>query len=424
MTEQQVRQYKAKWDSKLYSLKTPEIEQPSQYPSEWFVSNKKPKALYGTSNGDINTVRKIMRGGIHSTVISVEYVKKFIHLYFSGKAQPLSEKWESYGVVIGEPKSNVTPWDIIDVSVSTATVTVGNEMAANEADDHWMIYYALAGCRLGRTTNEDYYKELAKRVLLQAKVKGCPINSAPPKSMFDVWILDDDYAKIVAAVDMFLSKFTNILYSPLKICTISSRHRDCTALLSVGFIAGVAGLEQDSDILDWLFTQKLGMEALNLAKADEEIAQADSYFPYQSDMKLVQKTYYSAAKNKQLSFFLHAVGTLLGSTRSKNAQLLTEENLKNNYKNAIIMAYACSTYTILDNAFTEASQSPFVPENLETEEIEEPTNNSGAAWYSHMHGMDFRLTPEMEQFVEKARTSLGDVREGTIGEYVKRTSSY
>ena len=77
-----------------------------------------------------------------------------------------------------------------------------------------------------------------------------------------------------------------------------------------------------------------------MMKETEEVTQADSYFPYLSDMKLVQKTYYSAAKNPHMYFVIHAVGTLLQSARSKNAKHLSDHNIINNVFNAKVIAYA------------------------------------------------------------------------------------
>lgn len=103
--------------------------------------------------------------------------------------------------------------------------------------------------------------------------------------------------KMVAAVDMFFNKFPDHEYNALKVCTLRSRFRDCTALLSIGYFSSLVSLEHESDALDWFLTEKQADEAVQMMNPDQELTQEDSYFPYQSDFRLVKKTYYSSAKN-------------------------------------------------------------------------------------------------------------------------------
>ena len=65
-------------------------------------------------------------------------------------------------------------------------------------------------------------------------------------------------------------------------------------------------------------------------KSSEEFNRSDSYFAYQSDIGLVQKTYYSATKNPHTYFFIHGIGTLIHTQRSKNAAFVCEQNLTKN----------------------------------------------------------------------------------------------
>lgn len=148
--------------------------------------------------------------------------------------------------------------------------------------------------------------------------------------------------KMVAAIDMFFTKFPDHELNALRVCTLRSRFRDCTALLSIGYFASLVSLEHESDTLDWFLTEKQADEAVQMMDRKQELTKEDSYFPYQSDMRLVKKTYYSAAKNPHIYFVLHAAGTLLNSSRSKNAKYLSDHNIVNNVVNAKIIAYAFS----------------------------------------------------------------------------------
>ena len=180
-------------------------------------------------------------------------------------------------------------------------------------------------------------------------------------------------------------------------------------------------LKDESRFLDWLYTEKLASEALQMMREDEEITDAFSYFPYQTDLKLVQKTYYSAAKNPHMYFVIHAVGTLLQSSRSKNANHLSDHNIINNAFNAKIIAYAFANNVSLSKAFIAEGKTLTPSEDVELgdDDLGEPKVADGLAWFTFMSALDFQLIPSMERFIERAKANIGEVREGTIGEYVK-----
>ena len=185
-------------------------------------------------------------------------------------------------------------------------------------------------------TIDSYSDALKTRMLSQMKILGCKLGAFPPKTLYETWILDESYNKMIAAVDMFFHRFPSNQDSSMRICTLRSRYKDCSGLLSIGYICNLLNLSQESKILDWIFTEKLSDEMEQMLKIEEEITGENSYFPYQSDLKLVQKTYYFATKNPHTYFVIHAVGTLLNSTRSKHAKFLSDHNVINNVFNAKI----------------------------------------------------------------------------------------
>ena len=66
-------------------------------------------------------------------------------------------------------------------------------------------------------------------------------------------------------------------------------------------------LDEESKVLDWVFTEKLASGALQMMQDSEDITESHSYFPYQSDLKLVQKTYYSAATFQTYFFIIKKI---------------------------------------------------------------------------------------------------------------------
>ena len=46
-------------------------------------------------------------------------------------------------------------------------------------------------------------------------------------------------------------------------------------------------------------------------------------------------------------------------------------------------------------------------------------NEDGLAWYTYTASIDLKITDKMQKFINDAKSTIGEVREGTIGEYVK-----
>ncbi|KAJ8674365.1 hypothetical protein QAD02_005627 [Eretmocerus hayati] len=134
---------------------------------------------------------------------------------------------------------------------------------------------------------------------------------------------------------------------------IPFQYKDCLAFLSVGLVTKTLGMKKESSLLDWIFTEGLAAEFKQMMKRDQECMKVHSYFPYQADLGLVRRSYYSATKNPQLFFLLHAVGTLLQSTRSKNAVMISDENIVNNSTSAKWIAYIFAKNVELRKMFME-----------------------------------------------------------------------
>ena len=96
---------------------------------------------------------------------------------------------------------------------------------------------------------------------------------------------------------------------------------------------------------------------------------------------LVQKTFYSTSKNPHTYFVIHAVGTLLKSTRSKHAKHLSDRNILNNVYNAKLMAYAFSNSVKLQKTFKIEGQNIEVEYTSEMiDDGDEPRVQDGLAW--------------------------------------------
>nr|QMP82261.1 nucleocapsid protein [Hymenopteran rhabdo-related virus OKIAV8] len=414
------------------AVQTPQVTVASQYPSEWFEVNrdKKPQLVIPRFRAEGQALSlAVLAGaaayGIKHSNLSINIAKRFLYDYFQLDPIKSPSAWTSFNVLIAEQDEDVTPWSLVMVSeIDMSSSNMQTTDSVTDSDLQWIACVLLAPARLLKVSNESYYTLLRDRIFAQAKTYGMSGYSFPSKSMYEGWDLDDNYLKMVAAIDMTLYNFPNHPHASLRLCTLGSRFKDCAALLSVGFLANFVGMKSESLILDWLFTEKLADEICQMMREGQEYVKEDSYFPYQSDLRLVKKTYYSASKNPHIYFLIHAVGTLLGSMRSQNARMLCTSNLPANIVNAKVMAYAFQKNVVMTKAFI-SSDAP-VPDDEDVIPTGDdlpggglPLSTNGSEWFEVIHALKFQLPEEIDEFIAVAKSKITDPRADSIGKYVK-----
>ncbi|AJG39192.1 nucleocapsid [Wuhan Insect virus 7] len=405
------------------TLLAPHPQVPAQYPSEYFVNNKnKPKVVLSVKGLNVENIRAVINSGLSNNNLRLAPSLYFIYLYFLNVKTVLTKKWESFGIKFGDPNEEVTPWSLIDVQLdSDSGVDHPSLEGIAKSDDNWIICLLLSMHRLKSGMLDSYREIIQKRIYDQMHQYGYKKGGYPSSFTSEDWAGSLDFTRMVAAIDMFLSKFPTLVQSQLRICTLTSRFKDCTALMSLGFIKEVLCLPDESEFLDWIFTAPIAAEAEAMARHGQETLEPDSYFPYQSDLRLVNRTHYSASANENIFFLIHAIGSLLHVQRSMNAKKTTDKNIINNSCNAKIIAY------VFSNTFKMAKQyqaigGPAVQKrnlNINKPEDLEPKTQNAALWYAYMQSYDFKLTPNMRAFVERSKAEMGETREGTIGHYVQ-----
>ncbi|KAJ8679341.1 hypothetical protein QAD02_015128 [Eretmocerus hayati] len=243
----------------------------------------------------------------------------------------------------------------------------------------------------------------------------------PGRSVMTSWSQDLNFNKMVAAIDMFLCYFPMSSESDLRIGTLGSRYKDCSAFLSVGLLTKTLGMKKESQLLNWIFTEGLAAEFKQMMKRDQECMKVHSYFPYQADFGLVRRSYYSATKNPQLFFLLHAVGTLLQSTRSKNAVMISEDNIVNNSTSAKWIAYIFAKNVELRKMFMKkgSDQRPKAQRKVLPLPTGMPRSKDAIEWFIYMRGCNFELPLPVVEFINHAKSLIGEVRPKTVGEHVK-----
>ena len=243
--------------------------------------------------------------------------------------------------------------------------------------------FILSVCRIGRVQNDDYKEKLKLKIVAQMKHLGFTPTNYPADIVFDTWQQNPNYNKLIASYDMFFCKFPKHDRSYLRVCTINSRMRDCSALMSLEYIKNLLNMEDDSDILDWIYTNQMADEICNMIKESEEYNVPDSYFSYQADLMLVNKAYYSNTKSLQTHLFIHSIGTLSKSGRSRNARHVSDINSLNFVQNAKIVAYAFATRFEFSKPFQE-KDGPKDPDGEKEDQLDsEPESIDGHEWFTY-----------------------------------------
>ena len=137
-------------------------------------------------------------------------------------------------------------------------------------------------------------------------------------------------------------------------------------------------------------------------------------------MGLVNKTYYSNTKNPQTHLFIHSIGSLSKSARSRNARHISDINTLNLVQNAKIVAYAFGTRFEFSKPI-EVEGNPKIPDGEKEDLIDvEPESTDGHEWFTYFQNRSFKLSKEIIAFVEreKKRLSSKTLREDSIGKYV------
>lgn len=128
------------------------------------------------------------------------------------------------------------------------------------------------------------------------------------------------------------------------------------------------------DILKYIFSTRVRDEIIKLGTGSEEINSEDSYFPYMRELGISKRSPYSSTENVHLHNWISIFCALLGSERSFNARILSENGLLISLNLAIFAAYAFRTFSSLQIVFgdeRDAEEARILREMEEEEDGEE-----------------------------------------------------
>ncbi|AJR28517.1 nucleoprotein [Mosqueiro virus] len=406
-----------------------------QYARAFFDSNggATPSLTIEQSTYTLDQTRGIIHEGIMRGTLRVQHVIRYLYLVGGNITARLEDQWESHGVVIGNQGDIVNPFAMYQVTLDNQNTIDATGSPNVDADqDLWMTLYLLFVYRYSRVSNTNYQGALMDRFKVQV-VSAYPNPGAfqTPKGVYKSWLNNKNYTKIVAGFDMFFCKFPKHDAAFLRFGTVTSRFRDCAALMALNHLRTTAKMEGD-EIFGWMFLQQLEDEAYMLMKEDEELDKVDSYTPYMMDMGLSLKSPYSATACPSIYTWCHFIGSWLVSTRSRNARMISDAGIAELRSNAAIVAFVYSKNYNYQIRFTDKDDiidgtNPINDMDDEYDSSDEssmmsisalPKSRDPLEWFCYLKGMQFQTPREIQIFITLEAQKMHNMRAGSIGKHL------
>lgn len=385
---------------------------------------------------NLETAANMVYGGITRSKLEIAHAKTFLYLYGKTLTAEIDEDWSSYGITIGLAKSTLNVWCMYKTNEEPRKLD-GTPVPLPPEHYAALALNILSVYRMVRIQNQEYKTNTMVRINNQIKGSGSDsLAITEAHSTYGSWTSDPTLNKLVAGIDMFFMRFREHPLSYLRIATIGSRYRDCAALMSYAYLMQVLGTKALAYVADWVFVEVIADDIVQMMKEDEELDLPFSYFPYQVDMGMVQKSAFSTSANPHFFFFAHVIGTLHFSERSKNALLTIETGRDEILYNAIIVAFVHARNRQLTKAFTESGEEVIVEdvsnqdEEYQVQQLggrdrqpipdEILNSESATAWFVYLSSINGVLPPRIHAYFKSCMLKIKEFREGTIAEYLKQ----
>ncbi|AJR28390.1 nucleoprotein [Sweetwater Branch virus] len=405
-----------------------------QYCSDHFEKNgrQKPKLNVPKLPIGIQDLRALIKGGFKSNDLKIQHVIAYLQHVASNFKGELQENWESFGVKIGNRGDTINPLDLVDVTYYDDKLIDGvKSNDASEADDIWMTFACLSIYRLARTQNVQHRSNLLMRINTQlASFSSNALKLTDNVSLYNSWVSNFNYTKLIASFDMFFYKFKDHEYSLMRFGTIPSRWKDCGAITSLSHLKNLTGMDLE-EIVTWIFVPSIGKEICRMMKAGQELDKADSYVPYLMDFGLSMKSPYSSTANAGLYTWIHMIGSIMHSQRSINARMVNENELPNIRISAMLTAYVKFNKGSLMRVFVKEADKHLYEKDEGEDDGENssdyldltqhPTSDSADDWFNWLEMNNFTLDDDIKDAIARECKKIQNARSGTIGSYIQGT---
>ncbi|KAH7937942.1 hypothetical protein HPB49_017818 [Dermacentor silvarum] len=409
----------------LRTLGEPKSRPPPEYPSQWFAAHpgSKPIAYVKRCFASEEDLARAVSAGLASGRLPVEYVVQFMHVEGTKIKDTLTEDWTSFGVTIGCAGEKISPWDLLTITEQSVPPgdLVDTVPAAN--DDNCSpdctgllavvvcIYRLLVANCLGGT--RDYIQHLQdnnlKRILQIFNSSGRYLEGA--EKNFGQWIKDRSYLSLIAALDMFLYRFSSHNMAILRAGTKVSRNKHCTVRDDIARLCKETGL-QPPELVEWVFIERAANELHVIFRKGQEMDVKYSYAPYLSDLGLCQRSPYSATANPLVHYWCNATIALKGSWAAQKSRITYDGDLSGVTINAVVLAYAKHTVSfgcLVASTLKEDEKIQkmlLAVQNAPREFRHMPKKFEAAQWYQYLWENSFIIDPKISKYcVSMLRTA-------------------
>ncbi|AFR23533.1 nucleocapsid protein [Adelaide River virus] len=404
-----------------------------QYPADFFNKNnhQKPTVRVTQRGYKIQELREIISNGIVQDDLNSHHVVRYMELIMEDITDTLDEDWNSFGVKIGRKGDKITPLSLVNVMIEEDELIDGKRNnGVNKKDDKWIMLVITSYYRFAFSQNQNHRSNLITKLNLQLRTfLKDPPTIVDNMGLFTSLISNINFTKLISALDMFLNRFKNNDWSYLRFGTIASRYKDCSALMSLSHVCDVTGMKME-EFMDWIFVYSTGEDMIKLMKEGNEIDNPMSYMPYTMSMGLSTKSPYSSINCPSIYSFIHMLGSFLGSERSRNARMVSENNIVNLKVNAGVVSYVKSHRASMIKAFisndvkeqwynNDDNDNENGGDDESDEELDEmPKGDNPVEWFMYLESRHFELPEEIKNFMNREARKITNPRVGTIGKFV------
>ncbi|AGO44080.1 N [Niakha virus] len=395
------------------------------YPSEFFKKKEKPTVTIKTSVLSTEGLKAVVIEGLRNATLHSDVFLTWLYRSNFGAKLKLEEKWTSFGIKIGDEGEEISFRDLVTVKeegVLDTSSLVGDADAAKACSDLGVAIVGLSTFRLsGKQENQaNHRKKLAERIeaLSENELKG-KLSVIPNRGLSTLWMMDKNFLKTCAAVDMFFYRFPLSEDAKCRVSLMGCRYKDCSAFVAMGYMCRITGLSE-ADLLSWVWLERVGKQIVAILKSGEECEAEYSYFPYQSSFCLTPCSAYSVTQNPDLYLWIQLTGCLLLNKRSLNAIKSGDVNTYDVGKMATMLGFACSRSFSFKKIFSEkAGDTSKVSGDTEKSIGGSPTGKNGETWLRFFVNGGKVMPDEVKDWFKECQDKMPATRPDTVGDLLR-----
>ncbi|AMK09266.1 nucleocapsid protein [Ceratitis capitata sigmavirus] len=429
---------------KSYVVPCVYAERSPEFPIDWFDTTRDKPILNIQifKECDLDKARQyadaFLKGTIHGTIPVTTYL---YYLFLTAK-ETLTRDWTSYRMNL-KASEQVTPLSLLTVNKEEVDQTPLTNPTTLDNNSDKSILLALVGIYRLHTTHPALVDIVTDRInlLIQQATPSDKVQYSVDLAKTNSGYLsgNDSVEILLSALDMFADKFPANKYSQARIGTIILRYAGCSALLDLTYMTKMIACDGVLDVLQWVFLPRVGQELdAMLSKEDSEITKEDSYFPYLLGLRLSSKSPYAASSAPQLHHLVHAVGSLMGLSRSINA-LLIDPGTPNMVANNAALIFLANkrlsglkvVYMNEDDAKVNQTQQEKASQTrqqniseedaLSSRDLDDEQPKTPRDWFNWYCDKDWKFTKKEYLEIRDAVMSIKNPRSGTVGAWTVET---